>query len=453
MAKHIVVLGGGLAAVVAAHTALEAGARVTVCPGRAATLGEFHGRLDVFGPPALRRGPSLPTLTADAGAGVSGHTEPNVRMQDLLRLRPWHPYTRLDLGLDEIRRICAERLAAIDAPFDLGPAGIAPTDAGTAVVVDGLARSAWRVDRPRPLVWLGLSTADSYPALGSAQLFGHQIGLDARDLTAIDLPWPDAKRPINPAAPLGLLDAGPDSAAGRAFTEAVVAAVGSPPDQAVILLPPILGRSFEVAAAWCEHLTARLGHPVRERLPIEQPTMALRLLSWIGTSLEVTGITRLGGAVESAGWQGGERIASLEVRVGGELHALGPVDAVILATGRFLGGGLRTEPPLRERLFGAPVYLQGQVLDTADTAPTELLGLQVWDDHPVMTLGVGIDRQCHVLGGDGRPRLANLYAAGRLIGGTQPALDGTAAGVDLVTAATAARAATGADRNQRRSAP
>ncbi len=123
------------------------------------------------------------------------------------------------------------------------------------------------------------------------------------------------------------------------------------------------------------------------------------------------------------------------------LHdSYGPVeiaaDAVILATGRFLSGGLRAgRERIREVLLDLPVeqpegrdhWHRAEYLDTAG--------------HPVNRAGIRCDAQQRPLGRDGRPLDPRLFAAGSLLAGQDWALQRCGAGLALATARVAVAAA------------
>ena len=124
-------------------------------------------------------------------------------------------------------------------------------------------------------------------------------------------------------------------------------------------------------------------------------------------------------------------------------------DALVLAAGRFVGGGLaEREGVLREPLLDLPLFdLAGRRVD--GLPPRQILRRDYEGEQPLFATGVRVDDQLRPLGADGAPRLSNLFAAGELLGGFDPARDRTGAGVALVSgrrAGIAAAAAAGADR-------
>lgn len=85
-------------------------------------------------------------------------------------------------------------------------------------------------------------------------------------------------------------------------------------------------------------------------------------------------------------------------------------DAVILASGRFLGRGLRAERTrIIETVFGLPVY---QASDRASWHREELLDPK---GHPIHRAGVEIDDWFRPMAGSGRPAYDRLFAAGSIL--------------------------------------
>ena len=111
-----------------------------------------------------------------------------------------------------------------------------------------------------------------------------------------------------------------------------------------------------------------------------------------------------------------------------------PADAVILATGGLYGGGLESDykGAVWETVLGLPV---------ASVPPVE-----DWFSEPLLAgrpqaihrAGVRTDSQMRPLDDGGAPAAENLYAAGHLLAGASPIVEGCAEGIDLATGAAAA---------------
>jgi glycerol-3-phosphate dehydrogenase subunit B len=116
-------------------------------------------------------------------------------------------------------------------------------------------------------------------------------------------------------------------------------------------------------------------------------------------------------------------------------------DAFVLASGKFLGGGIVKERALRERVFNLTVFMRGRACGEFFTE--KALGLRVTERHALFEAGVRVDGALRPLDRDGNPAFANLFAAGAVLSGHNYIHDQTGAGVALATGARAGMNATG----------
>jgi glycerol-3-phosphate dehydrogenase subunit B len=116
-------------------------------------------------------------------------------------------------------------------------------------------------------------------------------------------------------------------------------------------------------------------------------------------------------------------------------------DAVVLATGRFVGGGLAAgEGAVRETLLALPLHDgDGRRIDGIPAHRSARKGYG--NEQPLFSAGVRTDRRLRPLGAQGRPHHARLFAAGDLLGGFDPARERTGLGVALLSGIHAGRAA------------
>jgi glycerol-3-phosphate dehydrogenase subunit B len=89
-------------------------------------------------------------------------------------------------------------------------------------------------------------------------------------------------------------------------------------------------------------------------------------------------------------------------------------DAFVLASGRHIGGGLRTGRSTVEPLLGLGVFYEGKA---AGTLGSRLQHLKYLDAAAEMRIGLMTDRKLKPLDEEGRPPYDNLYAAGAVLGG------------------------------------
>jgi len=110
--------------------------------------------------------------------------------------------------------------------------------------------------------------------------------------------------------------------------------------------------------------------------------------------------------------------------------------AVILATGRFLSGGLDAQPEgVREHLLNLPVAQPASRADWYRPRYTDPQG------HPINRAGIEVDAQCRPLGQDGRVYHERLFAAGSVLAHHDWIRSRSGAGIALATAWQAVAAA------------
>jgi glycerol-3-phosphate dehydrogenase subunit B len=124
-----------------------------------------------------------------------------------------------------------------------------------------------------------------------------------------------------------------------------------------------------------------------------------------------------------------------------ELHdSFGPIrvhaQAVILATGRFLSGGLEAHPDrIREHLLDLPVTQPTGRADWYRERYTDIRG------HAIHRAGIEIDADCRPLGHGGRPHSERLFAAGVIVAHQDWIRSRSGAGIAIATAYKAVGAA------------
>lgn len=111
--------------------------------------------------------------------------------------------------------------------------------------------------------------------------------------------------------------------------------------------------------------------------------------------------------------------------------------AVVLATGRFIGGGIDSGRPWREAVFGLPLGARAEFLD--GEPPGMLVRDAPFESQALFAAGVRVDTEWRPLDLDRRPRFDNLFAAGDVLGGHDGVADGSAMGVALATGHAAGR--------------
>jgi glycerol-3-phosphate dehydrogenase subunit B len=113
-------------------------------------------------------------------------------------------------------------------------------------------------------------------------------------------------------------------------------------------------------------------------------------------------------------------------------------DGFVLASGRFIGGGLVKSRLVREPLLDLAVYYQGEPIAAAYP---RLRHLEYLDPAPAFRTGLLTDSELKPVGENGKAAFANLWAAGSVLGGYDYGGGGCGFGVPLLTGWLAGRLA------------
>jgi glycerol-3-phosphate dehydrogenase subunit B len=440
---NVAVIGAGLAGAAAALTLREAGldvVQVARGPGATALVG---GTLDVAG-----ASPGIPTLPWHDPLRGSALL-PRERLALHRRGASTHPYAQLFGAGAELDRAEREidagmlRLAAWLAPEGLGVAGslaanrLLPSVPGTLRSADYALASVAGTDllQATELAVVDLPALEGWDAHALVRTLAHEL----ESLALRKLPLRIVRLGLqgrmqherSPARLAAQLDA-PGASAELAKAVAGIGAEGH-----VLLFPPVLGlaTSTSVIAA----LEAASGSRVGEALAF--PPYAVngyRLQRALDAAVRRAGAERVEGRVRSVVAADRDRLELL--RADGEGPRLA-ADAVVLATGRFVGGGLEAGPDaVREALVSLPLYDgDGRRIDGIPAYRSARKGYG--NEQPLFSAGVRTDRRMRPLGAQGRPHHPRLFAAGDLLGGFDPGRERTGLGVALLSGIHAGRAA------------
>jgi glycerol-3-phosphate dehydrogenase subunit B len=416
----VLVVGGGLAGAVAALAARARGASVLLVrrsPGATALSG---GALGV-----------APDLDALPGDPLLVRRSPLESARRLAVRRPGHPYAVLGVhDLEEALGFAGANLSALVEPADGRPRFLAHVSGGLAECALCLrSQAAGDLRRAR-----GLAVAVGFS--------GH-LGFEPRLVAAAVTRLTPAGGPKGAFAEAAFFT-GPNDGALRPVelaraleqpgaAEALGAAIRAvlPRGATVALLAPVLG--LDPAARVHARVEAAAGLPVAEVVSDPPSVPGLRLDAALLARLIEADVALLQGDVAAGGGPG--RV----VQVGGIGGAGGvSVEAAawVLATGRFLGGGLARGDRLAEPLFDLPV-LASEVgaagLTLAGRPPASLTLRERTAAQPLLAAGVMVDETGRPLDERGVPVHQRLYAAGALIGGHEHAADQTGLGVAILS--------------------
>jgi glycerol-3-phosphate dehydrogenase subunit B len=206
----------------------------------------------------------------------------------------------------------------------------------------------------------------------------------------------------------------------------------APAGTAAAIFPPILGLSptSRVAA----RIQEAAGMPVAEVLGGVPSVPGIRLQAAIEAKLAEAAVELVSGSVAEASFPG------QPVKVGDRILV---APAWVLATGRFIGGGVSRRGAVVEPAVGLPVFAGAVPAGGRPTAALTAAGN--WALQPLLAAGVRVDHLLRPLGAQGRPAHQRLFAAGSVIGGHEPAVDGTGLGSAILTGYLAGRSALGVE--------
>ena len=411
--RRVVVIGAGLAGLVAALRLAEGGADVTVVAKGAGSLHLSPGTIDVLG--------YAPGRVASPRASVAAFLEE----------RPGHPYAHLRGILEEALHWFTERVPGMRYTGDGAGNLLLPSAVGVA--------------RPTFLAPVSMAGADlraggRFLAVGLAGLKDFFPRLLADNLVRAEIPGGasiSARHAEISASPRP----GRADVAGQVYARALderpfraslaQALRGLAEPGETILVPAVLGlaRAGEV---W-DDLQERVGAPIAEVPTVPPSAPGMRLAAELAGALRRAGARVVTGP-EAVGCEGaGGRIGGVLVRDAARTRVLA-ADAVVLATGGFAAGGIELDSHggLREVVLDLPV--SGPPDGVAPLSERHL------DHQPLMASGVAVDDSLRPVGPGGDPVWDNLRAAGSVVAGAEPWREKSGEGIAIAGGYRAARA-------------
>ncbi|MCF8053507.1 MAG: glycerol-3-phosphate dehydrogenase subunit GlpB [Desulfobacterales bacterium] len=388
---EMAVIGTGMAGLAAALFAARQGVAAAVV-GSSAEIIFASGFFDVLGvhPIEQRR------IRINPWKGIEA----------LVRDNPKHPYAKIS------QKNIAESLETVIAFLQKtglsycrrsNRNAMAVTPAGTLKPTYAMPRSMWNGvlawEEKAPCLIVGLEGLKGF----SARMIAENLRQKWPGLRPVKVSFPDS----GPGAELfaeRLARRLESSSIRKSFAAAVRRRLGA---ARAVGMPAVFGlyRPEEVFA----DLQARIGVPIFE-IPTMPPSIpGLRIKDAFLRELPKLGVRVFAEKKVLAARHEPGRGFVLDI--GAEAaEAVVCSDAVILASGRFLGRGLRAERTrIIEAVFDLPVY---QVSDRASWHREELLDAR---GHPIHRAGVEIDDWFRPLAGSGRPAYDRLFAAGSIL--------------------------------------
>lgn len=410
----LAVIGSGMAGLAATVFAVNRGL-ATVLTGNSGALAYTTGYLDLLG------------RQEDAGPAVDN---PWQALDELRAAQPNHPLSRapqadIRRGFDEFTAFLGANGIAYSAPAEQNILALTP--AGT--LKRTLCVPATMAAGPRALAANAACVIVDFDGLK---------GFSGREVVAhLGARWPALR---------AQRIAFPDMAPGEIYPEVMARALEVPATRVklaaalklaagqakVIGLPAILGMHRpDAVRADLQRLT---GVEIFE-IPTMPPSVpGVRLRELVEQTLPQHGVTLIAQ----------QKVRRLRLDATGadlDLHdSYGPIhiraQAVILATGRFLSGGLEARPDgIKEHLLDLPVTQPAGRADWYRERYTDRRG------HPIHRAGIETDASARPLGADGRPYSDRLFAAGVIVAHQDWIRSRSGAGIAIATAYQAVQAA------------
>ncbi|MBI2981659.1 MAG: FAD-binding protein [Deltaproteobacteria bacterium] len=428
MTSHVTIIGSGIAAVAAAIAASSSGAKVTVIGGRAGATALYSGAWDIAADP-----------TRYPGKPWEEMTPPQTSLQELGRRGPTHPYnlisrnekvpdlaTFLNQAIRQVERELAYRLhGSLEKNFLIpSPLGTVKATAFVGPTHDGNILEM----RGARLLIIGIRELP-FPSRLMGTLLKEQITRQPTPFCSdIKIREISMKRLSGGTGLMELaLKLDEEGLSDRLHESLLEEAEKFRATH--ILLPPVIG------VRRTQHIFSKLKETKNvvwfESLGIPPSIPGLRLHHHIEAYLKNGGVNFIEGEGVRAAAKN-RRVVSLTCEKGSGITEEIPVDRLILATGKFIGGGL-SGPPLKESLLNLPLL-----------PPSPSLEPHFFGNHKLFATGLRVGPLLQPVDSSGRLAYENLWAAGSIIGGYQPITEGCGMGVALGTGTLSGRLATDA---------
>jgi len=403
MRYDLIVIGMGLSGLMAAKTAADAGAKVLLVGKGTGGLCLFTASIDVMG-------------TLSEGAAMAAE------MPQWIERHPDHPYARV--GWEGIREALDAFAALFPPPYDFAPAGegncLLPTGVGTkrpTYLVPATMRGSVGLEKERTLLVGFQGFRDFYAGYAAAGL-----GCRGENLTI-----PEIANRNNSATSLARLLESPP------FREQVAAEiVRRLHGETHVGFPALLGLRNPMETL--QDLEDRTNTRIFE-IPVLPPSIpGMRIFHRFRQHLIARGATFLLGSPVRRVLRDGTLCKAIEVHHP-PVAQIYEADRFILATGRFMGGGLcADEEMIGEPLMGLPL---SACLPRRQWFERSFLENR---EHAIHGVGVPTDGDLRPLDG-GRPVSPNLWIAGTLLAHQRWIDEKSREGIEIATGYRAARKA------------
>lgn len=431
-APHTLVVGCGLAGLLAAIFTARQGHAVRLLYRGQGALGLGGGTIDVLG--------ALPGQTCALKSPLDG----------LAALPEEHPYrlageAALTASLHAFAALTAElgfphtfRTDEAGRPLNTPVFTAAGTAKPSCLVPPSMTMAGLAPGTSGDILIIGFAgLKDVYPRL-MAQGFARLRSLADRPLIPLTLRCPAALCPDHFAPHARLRDLSTldlarymDTPEGLHWlTERLRAAHPLTPDT-TILLPPILGTapSDRIHAA----LEAALGCHVHEVLTPPPSVSGLRLRTALFAELARLNVSLTANATVTGYEAEGDRCQALLTSMGGRTLRW-PAERFIMATGGIYGEGITVRPDsVVDAVFPQAALFPDLTPRSPDWSQPEAYPGPDAPGHAFARLGARVNGRFQPLDAQGEPLFSNLFTVGRAIGGYDHAAEKSGNGVALVT--------------------
>ncbi len=443
--SDILVIGGGLAGLVAGITAAQMGFdTIVVRKGQGATA-DSSGAVDVSG---YIQGGGTPFISPIEGTIAYSS------------LMPFHPYTTIgiknvgdrfngDYLVENVRHTIDWVKATLkDPPAELVGQSTSNISALTVIgtwkptcLVQSTMYSARIGNDDEVLLFAGIKGMPSFNPSAAAKsmislVMASEVGPRKIVHTLLDVPS------ICTSPNLSCMEVARklDTVEGLAdFTKALAEQVQKT-NSTIVALPPILGTKNPKQIK--THLETEIGVEVFELLAFPPSVPGFRLQRSLEIALRKAGGRLLVGHEAKTYEIKDHKITSIQLNSPRRSISVKP-KAIVLATGKFIGGGIEGDVSgLTEPVFGLPV-LDGDRISALTVKPQRLTKRTAItnEGHPLFECGIGFDAVLRPLAGNGAPFASNLFAAGSILSGYNYPAEKSGLGVALITGREAGRRA------------
>lgn len=380
MRYDLIVIGMGLSGLMAAKTAAETGKKVLI-------LGKGMGGLALFSN-------SIDVLEIFPPAGMETKPLRDYLSQWILD-HPDHPYGKT--GLEKIEEALSSFNALFPPPYTFQAKNesnsLIPTGAGTfrpTYLIPSTMMRGTTIKKKKTLI-IGFK--------GHKDFYAQQLA-DSFSCRAFTLTLPEcSQKEINSTA----LARGMEQTFFREFIGKEVKKQVK--DEELIGFPAVLGVKDPMGVR--KDLEKRIGLPVFE-IPALPPSIpGIRIFHRFKERLVQKGVTFLLGYSVLKAYLNEKRCDHIEVFNPPVLKSY-TADRYILATGRFMGGGLKVDrEKISESIFNLPI--------SQPRGNEKWFGNFFFDRHPVHGVGISTDSSFRPVDEAGKPILDNVWVAGTIL--------------------------------------